>query len=59
MYFCVEAAFTNYYVKCLIVVKQPVHSSLGVANFRKGLHHKNAGPGFAHALLMRFLFLAV
>lgn len=55
-----EAAFTNYYiVKCLIVVKQPVHSSSGVANFRKGLHHNNAGPGLAHVLLMCFLFLVV
>lgn len=60
MYFCMEAAFTNHYVaKCLIVVKQLVHSSLGVANFRKGLHHNNAGPGFAHVLLMRFLFVTV
>lgn len=55
-----EVAFTNYYVvTCLIVVKEPVHSSLGIANFRKGLHHNHAGPGFAHVLLMRFLFVTV
>lgn len=57
MYFCMEAASTNYYVvKCLIVVKQPVHSSLGVVTFRRGLHYNNARPGFAHVY---FLFLAV
>lgn len=60
MSFCMEAAFTNYYiVKYLILVKQPVHSSSGVANFRKRLHHNNAGPGFPNVLLKRFLFLAV